>query len=635
MSEMPRTTDTSNQRFHRLNILWASVIDMVIMLVGYSLAFWGRTATSSITGFVESTPYIVLSIVIMLLSLFKFGVYHHIWKRTSGHDVTVIINAVLTASVLIFAISLTFPRRPLPLSVVVVGNILSLVGFVAVRYRSRLYHGLTWRWRAVWHHEFPNARTQVLIVGAGNSGQAMAWRMKHRSPTEDSYGVVGFVDDDPYMQGLFIEGCPVLGTRTEIPRLVEDHNIDLIVVSIHNISGHDFRDVLSICEMTTARIKVVPDLFALMNARKNVMWLRDVQPEDLIGRSPISRHQSIDMTDVSYKRVLVTGAAGSIGSELCRQIIEYDPVELILLDSNESGLHDLYTEVSGKLPVDKLKRALVDITDKAGLSDLFEMVQPEIVFHAAAYKHVPVLEQYPDQALRVNVGGTFNLVDLAVEHEVERFVLISTDKAVNPSSVMGASKRMCELLLGAAARRPNSSTLFTSVRFGNVLGSRGSVVPTFNRQIENGGPVTITHADMTRYFMSIPEAVNLVIHAACMTSGADIFLLNMGEVVRIVDLAERMIRLRGLRPYEDISIVFTGMRPGEKLHEELYTDAEKADSTDHPNIIQLLNPYHNLDETLFMTQVRQLLDEGLQSEKALEDLCKIIRCEPYKMQHVG
>ncbi|MFN8565071.1 MAG: nucleoside-diphosphate sugar epimerase/dehydratase [Anaerolineae bacterium] len=509
---------------------------------------------------------------------------------------------------------LALPNAPLPLPVVLVGNLLALFGFVAFRYRSRLASSLLWRWKAVVLREFPKLRTRVLIIGAGESGQTLAWRLKHRF-SNGNYQVVGFIDDDPDKQNMYVEGCRVIGTRKDIVRLAEALNVDIIVVAVHNITGRDFRDVLTACENTSALIKVVPHLeAALINTKESASLLRDVQAEDLIGRSPVSRHEGVDLSAVMNKVILITGAAGSIGSELCRQIMQYNPTKAILLDNNESGLHDLVTELRARHPEVDFEPALVDIWSRSSLRALYERHHPQIVFHAAAYKHVPMLELYPLEALRVNIGGTRNVAELARDFHVERFVLISTDKAVNPTSIMGASKRICELLLLGLAQRPDCRTLFSSVRFGNVLGSRGSVVPTFNRQIDNGGPVTVTHQDMTRYFMSIPEAVNLIIHAACLTQGNDIFVLRMGEDVRIVELAERMIRLRGLRPYKDIEIQFTGIRPGEKMHEDLFHSEEQPVETIHPNILKVDNGSEDVNWGAFWAGVDQLTRESIDSQ---------------------
>lgn len=557
--------------------------------------------------FVVPYGHIAVASVVMLVSLYLHGVYRRIWQRTSGYGVTIIISAVFVATLLIGGTILLFQIRPLPFQVVLLAHIFAFSGFVAIRYRSRLISGLHWRWRAFFKHEFPDNPARVLIIGAGESGQALAWRLKHRFTRNAHYRIVGFIDDDPKKQGMLVESIPIIGTRHDIIRLAEQHRIDLIVVAIHNISGPNFREILTICEKTQALIKVAPDLHELVNARFNGTMLRDVQAEDLIGRAAITRHEGIDLAPVTHKTILVTGAAGSIGSELSRQIMLYDPTTAVLLDNNESGLHDLLVELQARHPGVKMVGALVDVTSRDALEAIFTRHQPQVVFHAAAYKHVPMLQHYPGEALRVNICGTRNLAELSSAFGVERFVLISTDKAVNPSSVMGASKRLCELMLHTMSMNPDNRTAFAAVRFGNVLGSRGSVVPTFNRQIDSGGPVTVTHPEMTRYFMSIPEAVNLILHAACMTSGDDIYVLKMGEVVRIVELAERMIRLRGLRPNQDIAIEFTGVRPGEKLHEELFNEIETPNPTQHPQIMQVNRWRGDFNSRLFWENLNALL----------------------------
>lgn len=612
---------------HYLRIVKSSLIDALIIFAAYTAAFSVRAVTVMID-YLAILEYVAIITVFMVAVLHMFGVYQRIWERTSGHGVTVIFNAVMTATVLIVGVYvLGTDTRPLPLSVILMGNTLALGGFVAVRYRSRLISGFNWRWNAIWHHKFPPNFKRVLIIGAGESGQSLAWRLKHRSPKE-RFWVVGFIDDDPGKQGMYVEGCKVLGNRTMIESISTAQQIDLIVVAIHNISGRDFREILSYCERTKAVIKVAPDLFALVNGRKQTALLRDVQPEDLIGRSVIARHEAVNLNEVMRKTVLITGAAGSIGSELSHQMVRYEPVKMVLLDNNESGLHDLATELKARFPQIEIIPVLADITISEMLCEVFAQHRPQIVFHAAAYKHVPMLEYYPEEAIRVNVGGTRIVAQLARDFEVERFVFISTDKAVSPSSVMGASKRIGELMLHALSHQPDNTTLFTSVRFGNVLGSRGSVVPTFDHQIASGGPVTVTDPDMTRYFMSTSEAVNLIIHAACLTHGDDIFILKMGEVVRIVELAERMIRLRGLRPYEDIEITFTGVRPGEKLHEQLLNDNEAALETLHPNIIQVDTWKDDFAAERFLTQVDLLIENPSQYRgRVLERFFEMIQAD--------
>ncbi len=596
---------------HLKPIIKLGIIDFTIVLAAYFFAFSVRTITVPLD-YIDAVPFILSAVIIVVTSLYIFQGYHRIWAQTSGHSIISLILAVGLATLVLLGINYFLPDRQLPNSVIILAHILSLSGIVAIRYRSRLFSGLNWRWRAIWHREFPDASdsNRVLIIGSGESGQTLAWRLKHRFRTE-RYKIIGFIDDDPDKHHLLIEGSPVLGGRGYIPEAVETYNINLVIVAIHNIDGQDFRDILNYCEKTKARIKVVPDMLALLDNTQHNAPLRDVQPEDLIGRSTIERHSAVDLSPIINKVVLITGAAGSIGSELVRQMASYNPKDLIILDNNESELHNLYINLQAKHPALSIIQVLGDVTDYAGMHAVFNTYKPQVVFHAAAYKHVPILEQYPHQALHVNVRGTLNAVSLAQRYEAERFVLISTDKAVNPSSIMGASKRVCEFIVHAHAKQKTSNSLLTAVRFGNVLGSRGSVVPTFNRQIDIGGPITVTHQEMTRYFMSIAEAVNLVIHAGCMTTGDEIFLLRMGEKVRILDIAERMIRLRGMRPYIDIPITFTGVRPGEKLHEELHDDRiEKPSETLHPSIFKLNGWEATFDEHYFLSCVHDLLEHG-------------------------
>ncbi len=591
------------RNYYRRVVKYA-LVDFIVVFAAYMTAILMGTLDGPLD-YVAIIRLTVVIAVVMIAMLYVFGVYQRIWARTSGHGVTVIINAVLAATLVMVPFALITQQRPFPVHVILMGNLLCLGGFVAIRYRSRLASSFEWRWKAVIRREFPKQRTRVLIIGAGESGQVLAWRLKHRIDN-GTYDIVGFIDDDPDKQNMFVEGCRIIGSRDDIVNIAESQNIDLIVVAIHNITGPDFRQVLAACESTKALIKVVPDLQELVNARQGAALLRDVQAEDLIGRIAITRHEAVDLAPVTNKVILVTGAAGSIGSELSRQIMLYKPTKAILLDNNESGLHDLIIELRAKFPAMELVPALVDITVWSALQSIFEKHHPQIVFHAAAYKHVPMLEYYPREALRVNIAGTRNVAELARHYGVERFVLISTDKAVNPSSIMGATKRVCELMLHTLSEDPSCQTLFASVRFGNVLGSRGSVVPTFNRQIDSGGPVTVTHQEMTRYFMSIPEAVNLIIHAACMTAGNDIYVLRMGEVVRIVELAERMIRLRGLRPYKDVEIKFTGIRPGEKIHEELFHGMEEPSETIHPSIMKVSTWAEGVDPKEFWAKIDRL-----------------------------
>jgi FlaA1/EpsC-like NDP-sugar epimerase len=581
-------------------IIWIA-IDVLIILIAYAVAYSTRALITPIN--IQNAGFSVLGASIYVIVLLMQGVYKRIWRRTSGRGAVTILKATITATALIFAIDMLFFPRPMPISVLLLGGILVSGGMIVVRYRSRLIEGLYWRWRVLSGNGKTRQRERILIVGAGLSGQNIAIRLQEPDNVRQ-YEIIGFVDDDLDKAGMYVEGCRVLGQTANIPEIITRQAIDLIIMAIHNIDGPGLRRIIEICELTPARIKIVPDTMGQIRAPYHAV-LRDIRLEDLIGRSVVTRHQAIDLEVVAKRVVLITGAAGSIGSELSRQMAEYQPQNLILLDNNESALHDLSVEIHTLFPQIKVTAVLVDITLQRDLRAVFEQYRPQIVFHVAAYKHVPMLEYYPQQAVRVNIGGTYQTAALAHEFQAERFVLISTDKAVQPTNVMGATKRIGELIVHTFATQ--SRTRFSAVRFGNVIGSRGSVIPTFERQITNGGPVTVTHKDMTRYFMSISEAANLVIHAAALTRGGDIFILKMGEKVLVVDIAERLIRMRGLRPYVDIPIAFTGIRPGEKLHEELFDGAEKPQPTQHPHILRLHESGQYPVSQQYLDQIRELI----------------------------
>jgi FlaA1/EpsC-like NDP-sugar epimerase len=599
------------------SILFNAPLDFIVASGAYLLAFSIRLIGVPSTNF--QIQFILLSAFILTVSLWFFGVYKQLWEHTSGNSSTVIIRAVLVATALIVILGLAPVARPLPLSVIVVGNLLSLGGFIALRYRARIVNFTSFA--ALLRGKPTVAPTKILIVGAGKLGQNTAYQLCQKSVL-NTYTIVGFIDDDRAKLGMYVEGAPVLGSRTEITTIAKTRQIDLIIVALENVPQSEFRSILRDCESTSARLKIMPDVESVIDSNVTKPLLRDVTIEDLLGRSLATQSDVVDLTAIREKVVLVTGAAGSIGSELSLQMANYRPTHLILLDSNESDLHDVQLDLRLQYRDLQITPILGDITQPAELKAVFEQYHPEIVFHCAAYKHVPMLERYPHKAIQANVFGTKNLAELAHQFQVERFVLISTDKAIDPSSVMGASKRVCELIIHHL--QSASGTRFGAVRFGNVLGSRGSVVPIFERQIEAGGPVTITDPEMTRYFLTIPEAVNLVLHAACMTQGGELFVLNMGEEVRILKLAERMIRLRGLRPYIDIPIEFVGIRPGEKLHETLYMEHEEATPTIHPQILRV-DYWKGEVKSDFWEQVQNLIEahDPEVIRKRLQDLVQL------------
>lgn len=541
----------------------------------------------------------------------RFGLHKRMWQYASASEVFPIAGAVLLSVSCLLLLDSPWPgERPVPLSLPPIAGFYAFAGFVAIRYRRRLLTGLQWRLRAL-QGDFPTQRSRTIIVGAGEAGQLLGWRFQSQQEGK-RYQLVGYVDDDPRKQGMLVHGFPILGNRDSIPELVARNDVDLIILAMRNLSAEQFQAVLDICERTPAAIKVLPSIFDFFDGAKGVFPIRDICPDDLMGRKAVCIDKEACARLVTGKAVLVTGAAGSIGSELCRQIALFGPSHLIIADNNESGVHDLFLELKERFfqGSDSVSPVVADITHEPEMARLFADHRPDVVFHAAAYKHVPLMEDYPEEAVRVNVLGTRIVAQLAREYGARRFVLVSTDKAINPSSVMGATKRVAELIVqslgdrglgsgrgentgdcdqpGAHRRQPSNGTLYTAVRFGNVLGSRGSVVPTFERQIDQGGPVTVTHPEMTRYFMSIPEAVSLIIQAAAQTTGSDIYMLNMGQRISIDTLARRLIRLRGLRPDVDIPIVYTGVRPGEKMHEELLGSGEAREATAHPNIFRIL-----------------------------------------------
>jgi FlaA1/EpsC-like NDP-sugar epimerase/lipopolysaccharide/colanic/teichoic acid biosynthesis glycosyltransferase len=468
----------------------------------------------------------------------------------------------------------------LPPGLLAWGGVGTLAAFVAVRYSLRPL--------AASARMLPDpgrTPTRTLVYGAGETGQLVAWRLLSGQDGR-AHHLLGFLDDDPAKRGLRIHGAAVLGGRSSLVELAERLRADLIVIAVPR-HGAALGDIVDVAQRTSARIKLASGFLGGERAAPAPL-VREVRVEDLVGRRPAELSEPARHW-LAGRSVLVTGACGSIGSELCRQLAASGPGLLHLLDNNESGLYDLELELTTRFRGVPVSACVGDVTDDAKMDRLLGEARPQLVFHVAAYKHVPLMERFPEEAVRVNLQGTAIVLSRAREHGADRFVLISTDKAVHPSSVMGMTKRIAEMM---ALARPRGAvtgrTLCTAVRFGNVLGSRGSVVPTFARQIELGGPVTVTHPEMTRFFMDVSEAAILILEAAAMTRGGEVFMLQMGERIRIVDIASRMIRLRGLRPELDVAISFSGVRPGEKLHEELLLPGERPLPTKHPLIQAVL-----------------------------------------------
>ena len=439
-----------------------------------------------------------------------------------------------------------------------------------------------------------------MVIGAGGAGQTIIRSIVRNRLSGDK--VVCIIDDNPNKWNRYIDGIPIVGGRDDIMYFVEKYDIDKIYIAIPSASKENKRDILNICSETNCVLKNLPDFYQYANTDINIGSLRDVSVEDLLGREPLRTDMSDVFEMIKGKTILVTGGGGSIGSELCRQIAAHQPERLIIFDIYENNAYAIQQELREKYPEMELTVLIGSVRDSRRLEYVFKKYHPDIVYHAAAHKHVPLMEDNPNEAVKNNVFGTLKTVRAADKFGVERFVLISTDKAVNPTNIMGATKRICEMIVQTYNK--HSDTEFVAVRFGNVLGSNGSVIPLFKDQIANGGPVTVTHKDIIRYFMTIPEAVSLVLQAGASAKGGEIFVLDMGEPVKIVDLAENIIRLSGYTPYKDIDIKFIGLRPGEKLYEELLMDEEGLEATAN-NLIHIGKPI-DINENDFFAGLEEL-----------------------------
>ena len=548
---------------HRAAVL--IILDILLILGSFYLSlflrFDGAIETRYLTAII---PFLPVFAVVYISSFYLFRMYHRLWEYASIQELLAIVMASTLASAICTIIVFAIDWRLVPRSIHIINWVLVIV-FVG---SSRL------TWRVLRDKALNRAKcrqNRTLIVGAGDAGSLVA-RELQTNWHEANLCPIGFVDDSPKKQSMYLHGLKVLGTRYDIPQIVKKHRVDNIIVAMPSVSGSVVRDILQICGTTPAKLKILPGVYQLIDGQVSVKKIRDVELEDLLQREPVQLNLEGISEYLHDKTVLVTGAGGSIGSELCRQICRFRPQCLVLLDNCENNLYEIDLELSDRFPGAQLIPCLTDIKDAEKLALVFEKYQPQVVFHAAAYKHVPMMEFNPDEAVKNNVFGTKNIAEAADRFGVETFILISTDKAVNPTSVMGTTKRIAEMVVQKIGKK--SKTRFAAVRFGNVLGSRGSVVPLFKQQIARGGPVTVTHSEMTRYFMTIPEAVQLVIQAGALARGGEIFLLDMGEPVKIIDLARDLIRLSGLKPDEDIKIKVMGIRPGEKLFEELLTKEE-------------------------------------------------------------
>ena len=560
------------------------VLDTTILAMAFFFAylvrFNGLPPSQLRLGALIQLPYVVLLQIVVLTAA---GLHKTSWRYVSLPDLPRIGAGLGVAALVLLAFRFGLPDRfgfgRVPLGIIMADMVFAGVGLLSARILRRLQSE---------HMERRGFRarrlvepTRVLLIGAGRAGAMIAKELVSRP--DIGLEPVGFVDDDADKIGSYIQGVKVLGPVEQVGRIARDTDVAEAVISIANAQGDTIRRIHDLCIGHGLEVRIIPGLYEILDGRVNISRIREVDIEDLLGREPVELDRDGIAAYLKGKRVMVTGAGGSIGSELCRQIAGFGPAKLVLLDQAETALFYMDRELRLVEGLD-VRPVVADICDRAALAKVFGEYRPEVVFHAAAYKHVPMMERNVPEAVKNNVFGSKNVIDLAVEMGCEVVVNISTDKAVNPTSVMGATKRLAELYVQAKARDAEGGTVLVAVRFGNVLGSSGSVIPIFREQIAAGGPVTVTHPDMRRYFMTIPEASQLVMQAATLAEGGEIFVLDMGEPVKIVDLARDMIRLSGLRPDEDIEVTFTGVRPGEKLFEELALDGEGVDKTRHPKI---------------------------------------------------
>ena len=529
--------------------------------------------------------------------------YSSIWINAGSYELIQSIIATVSACIASTILMLFIPNS-LSAIVNITAGILIMLLVAGVRLSLRVIT----RFITYTSADRTDGKYNVLIIGAGDCASSIISEI--RKEKGDQYNIIGIIDDNEAKLNSFLNGVKVLGNRNNIVEIVEREKIDQILFAIAKISGLEKTNILDICGKTKAKVKVIPGYYQLLEEGISINKMRDVDLRDLIGREEVKLDKSGIEEYINNKIVLVTGGGGSIGSELCRQIAKFNPKLLLILDIYENNAYDLQNELSYKEPNLNKKVIIASVRDKTRLNQIISAYRPNIIFHAAAHKHVPLMEDNPSEAIKNNVIGTLNMAQLASQYKVEKFVLISTDKAVNPTNVMGATKRLCEMIVQAINHERGNKTEFVAVRFGNVLGSNGSVIPLFKRQIKNGGPVTLTHKDITRYFMLIPEAAQLVLQAGAYAKGGEIFVLDMGKPVKIYDLAENLIRLSGYTPNKDIKIEITGLRPGEKLYEELLMNNDNLTKTAHnkifidkPETISLNKIIKQIDDLLFVAKI--------------------------------
>lgn len=590
-------------------------LDVLTIINSYFVGLWARFdftwSIMSASGYMNKSCYFVLVILLVTISLYLYNrLYHSVWRYASFPELAKIIKTYILVGIVAVIVN-WFPMFTIPRGSLLIGYILQFICCVAIRFGYRGIRHLLYS-REIIRSE----GKRVLVIGAGQTAQEMIKDI--RTGHLDEYNVIALVDDNPIKKGKELEGIRIIGNRFDIPKIVKDRKIEKIIFAISHISPTDRKEILNICKETECELLILPGLYEIYSGEVSVNRLKHVEIGDLLGRDEIRVNNDQIFQAISGKRIMVTGGGGSIGSELCRQIAKAKPAMLIIFDIYENSTYSIQQELRRSYPELNLVTLIGDVSDRNRITSVLEKYRPSVIYHAAAHKHVPLMEDSPNEAIKNNVIGTLIICEEAVKAGVERFLLISTDKAVNPTNIMGASKRLCEMIIQMMSRR-DTNCVFMAVRFGNVLGSNGSVIPLFKQQIKEGGPVTVTDPNIIRYFMTIPEAVSLVLQASYYAKGGEIFVLDMGQPVRIDDMARNLIKLSGLKPDIDIKIEYTGLRSGEKLYEELLMDEEGMTKTEN-DLIYIGHPL-KMDDTEFEKQL-QMLDE--ESHKEVQNIESVV-----------
>ena len=604
------------------------LLDAVLIMACMAGALWMRYDFSFANiepAFWDSVKsYMWINVACTLVINMFCKLYTSLWRFASLEELKNAIVAIMLSSfVQYFGMKLMDLR--VPRSYIFIYVMLLSVCIIGPRFSYRFLRIAFHNHETIWQSK----PVVTMVVGAGAAGYMLVREMKNSKHLNRKVPCI--IDDDPNKIGTYLQGIPIVGGKEDIPAMAKKYNIEEIIIAIPTLKDDKQHELLEICQETACKIKMLPGIYQMVNQEVDVSMLRDVSIEDLLGREPVDLHMETIGSYITGKTILVTGGGGSIGSEICRQAALHDPKQLIIVDIYENNAYDIQLELKKNYPNLKLETLIASVRDKKRVEDIFETYHPDIVYHAAAHKHVPLMEDSPDEAIKNNVLGTYNVASAANKYHVKKMVLISTDKAVRPTNVMGASKRICEMIIQIFSQV--SQTEYAAVRFGNVLGSNGSVIPIFRQQIKNGGPVTVTHPEIIRYFMTIPEAVNLVLQCGAYAKGGEIFILDMGEPVKILDLAKKMIRLSGHVPGEDIKIEFTGLRPGEKLYEELLISEDNLVETENDRIFVAHMTEIDVDE--MSRKISALIAHAYEEDRNIREEIKEIVPEYKEKQEQG